>query len=209
MSTLLRIDSSPLADASITRRLSNEFVQHWQRANPTGEIIVRDLTKTKFTGIDGQWIGAIYSPADSLTPPQRELLALSDALIDELERADEIVVGVPMHNFTVPTVLRLWLDQVVRVRKTFSYADGLPAGLLKNKKAHFITASGGVYDQGTAMASFDFVQPYLRTIFGFMGVTDTDFHNAGGTAALNFGKIDRQSFLQPHIDSIRAQFQRV
>jgi len=112
-----------------------------------------------------------------------------------------------MHNFSVPAVLRLWLDQVVRAGKTFAYVNGAPTGLLKNKKAHFITASGGVYEPGSPMAAFDFVQPYLRTIFGFMGITDTSFHTAGGTAAINVGKIDRQTFLQPHIDSIRAQFQ--
>jgi FMN-dependent NADH-azoreductase len=208
MPTLLRIDSSPIGDASISRRLSAEFVRNWKQANPEGEVITRDLTTTKFTGIDAQWIGAIYSPPDSLTPVQRELLALSDTLIGELKRADEWVFGVPMHNFTVPSVFQLWVDQVVRAGKTFSYANGVPAGLLKNKKAHFMIASGGVYDLGSPTAPLDFVQPYLRTIFGFMGVTDTTFHSAGGAAALHFGKIDRQTFLQPHIDSIRAHFQQ-
>jgi FMN-dependent NADH-azoreductase len=207
MHTLLHVDSSPLGDTSITRRLSSEFVQNWKEANPTGEVITRDLSKTKFTGIDAQWIGAVYSPPDSLTPEQRERLALSDTLIAELQRADEWVIGVPMHNFSVPTVLKLWLDQIVRVGKTFSYANGVPAGLLNNKKAHFLIASGGVYDPGSPMASFNFVEPYLRTIFGFVGVTDTNFQSAGGAAAISFGKIDRQAFLQPHIDSIRAQFQ--
>jgi FMN-dependent NADH-azoreductase len=207
MSTLLHIDSSPLADASITRRLSSEFVQTWKEANPKGEVITRDLTKTNFTGIDAQWIGAVYSPPDSLTTVQRELLALSDTLIAELQRADEWVLGVPMHNFSVPTVLKLWLDQIVRAGKTFAYLNGAPTGLLKNKKAHFVIASGGVYDPGSPLASLDFVQPYLRTIFGFMGVTDTSFHSASGVAAIRLGKIDRQTFLQPHIDSIRAQAQ--
>jgi FMN-dependent NADH-azoreductase len=207
MSTLLHIDSSPLGEASISRNLSNEFVQRWKHAHPNGEIITRDLTATQFPGIDARWIGAVYTPLDSRTPAQRELLALSDTLISELERADEWVLGVPMHNFSVPTVLKLWLDQVVRAGRTFSYIDGLPVGLLKNKKAHFIVASGGVYDLGSPAASFDFVQPYLQAIFGFMGVTDVNFHRAGGAAAINSGKTDRQTFLQPHIDSIRAQFQ--
>ncbi len=207
MPTLLQIDSSPMGDASITRRLSSEFAQNWKEANPKGEVITRDLATTKFTGIDAQWIASVYSPPDSLTPAQRALLALSDSLIDELQRADEWVIGVPMHNFSVPSVFKLWLDQVVRAGKTFSYIGGSPVGLLKNKKAHFVIGSGGVYDPGSPAASFDFVQPYLRTIFGFIGVTDTNFHSAGGAAAINYGKIDRQAFLQPHIDSIRAHFQ--
>jgi FMN-dependent NADH-azoreductase len=209
MPTLLHVDSSPIGDASISRRLSAEFVQNWKQAHPEGEIITRDLTLTKIPGIDAQWIGAAYTPADALTPEQREVLAVSDTLIAELERADEWVFGVPMHNFTVPTVFRLWLDQVVRAGKTFSYGNGGPVGLLKNKKAHFIVASGGVYDVGSPAAPLDFVQPYLRTIFGLVGVTDATFHRAGGAAAVKVGKIDRETFLQPHIDSIRAQFQLV
>jgi FMN-dependent NADH-azoreductase len=207
MSTLLHIDSSPLAEASITRNLSSEFVQPWKQAHPNGEVITRDLTATHFAGIDAQWIGAVYTPPDSRTPMQRENLALSDTLISELERADEWVLGVPMHNFSVPTVVKLWLDQVVRAGKTFSYINGSPVGLLNNKKAHFILASGGVYDPGSPAASFDFVQPYLQAIFGFMGVTDTNFHRASGAAAISAGKTDRPTFLQPHIESIRAQFQ--
>jgi FMN-dependent NADH-azoreductase len=207
MSTLLHIDSSPLGDASISRNLSSEFVQRWKHAHPQGEVITRDLTATQFPGIDAQWISAVYTPPDSRTPVQRELLALSDTLISELERADEWVLGVPMHNFSVATLLKMWLDQVVRAGKTFSYINGSPVGLLKNKKAHFIIASGGVYDPGSPAASFDFVQPYLEAIFGFMGVTDISFHRAGGAALINAGRTDRQTFLQPHIESIRARFQ--
>src|ERR1700722_5869373 len=144
MSTLLHIDSSPLGEASISRNLSNEFVRRWKQAHPDGEVITRDLTATQFPGIDAQWIGAVYTPSDSRTPVQRELLALSDTLISELERADEWVLGVPMHNFSVPTVFKLWLDQVVRAGKTFSYINGVPVGLLKNKKTLFTLSSGGV-----------------------------------------------------------------
>jgi FMN-dependent NADH-azoreductase len=207
MSTLLHLDSSPLGESSISRSLSSEFVQRWKQAHPQGEVITRDLTATQFAGIDAQWIGAVYTPPDSRTPVQREVLALSDTLISELERADEWVLGVAMHNFSVPTVFKLWLDQVVRAGRTFSYVDGSPVGLLKSKKAHVMLASGGVYDPGSPASSFDFVQPYLRAIFGFMGVTDMNFHRAGGVSAINTGKTDRQTFLQPHIDSIRAQFQ--
>jgi len=207
MPTLLHVDSSPIGEASITRRLSGEFVQNWIKANPDGEVIRRDLGAMNFAGIDAQWVRAVYTPEDSLTPAQREILALSNTLVMELERADEWVFGVPMHNFTIPAVFRLWLDQVVRAGRTFAYVDGAPAGLLKNKKAHFFTASGGVYDPGSPRASFDFVQPYLRTIFGFIGVTNTTFHNAGGAAAVASGKVDRQVFLAPHIDAIRAGFE--
>src|ERR1700730_2960408 len=134
MPTLLHVDSSPIGETSITRRLSGEFVQNWIKANPDGEVIRRDLGQTNFAGIDAQWVSALHTPEDSLTPAQREVLALSNTLVAELERADEWVLGVPMHNFTIPAVFRLWLDQIVRSGKTFSYANGAPAGLLKNKK---------------------------------------------------------------------------
>ena len=207
MPTLLQVDSSPLGEASISRHLSSEFVRNWKKANPDGKVITRDLSTTTLQPVTGEWVGAAYTPEDARTPAQRELLAVSDSLIAELEAADEYVFGVPMHNFAVPSVLKLWIDQIARTGKTFSYASGTPEGLLKGKKATFLVASGGVYDPATVMASFNFVEPYLRTVFGFLGVTDVKFISAGGAAALNYGKIDRETFLQPHVESIRAQFQ--
>jgi FMN-dependent NADH-azoreductase len=111
-----------------------------------------------------------------------------------------------MHNFIVPSVFKLWIDQIACTGERFTYVDGAPVGLLKNKKATFMTASGGVYDAGTAMASFNFVEPYLRTIFG---LSASPAPASFPLTALRFGQVDRQSFLQPHIASIRAQFQAV
>jgi FMN-dependent NADH-azoreductase len=207
MPTLLNIDSSPLAEASISRQLTTEYVRSWKLANPTGKVITRDLAATSILPVTGAWVGAAYAPDEARTPDQRNLLALSDTLIAELEAADEHVLGVPMHNFSVPSTLKLWIDQVARVNKTFSYATGAPVGLLTGKKATIIIASGGKYDAGTAMASFNFVEPYLRTVLGFLGVVNTTFLTAGGASALNYGKIDRKAFLQPHVESIHAQFQ--
>ena len=92
-----------------------------------------------------------------------------------------------MHNFGVPSVLKLWIDQIARVGRTFSYADGKPKGLIVGKKATFIIATGGIYDAQTQMASFNFVEPYLRSVFGFLGVTDATFLTAGGTACAQPG----------------------
>jgi FMN-dependent NADH-azoreductase len=204
--TLLDINSSPLGEASISRHLTAEFVENWQLAHPDGNIVKRDLTTTSIPPVSGAWIGAVYTPEDTRTPAQRELLTLSDSLIAELQAADEYVFGVPMHNFSVPSVLKLWIDQIARVNKTFSYATGTPVGLITGKKATVIIASGGKYDKGTAMASYNFVEPYLRTVFGFLGITDVTVLAAGGASALNYGKIDRETFFQPHVESIRAQF---
>ena len=196
-----------MGPASISRHLSAEFVQNWQRTHPTGQVVSRDLTTDELPLITGEWVGASFTPADSRTPAQREVLAVSDTLVAELEAADEYVFGVPMHNFTVASGFRLWIDQIARAGKTFAFVDGAPVGLLKNKKATFVIASGSVYGPGTAMESYNFVEPYLRTIFGFLGVTDTHFHAAGGASALNHGKIERAAFLEPHVEAIRARFQ--
>ncbi len=207
MPTLLHIDSSPLGDHSISRHLTAEFVASWKAANPSGKVITRDLTATTIPPISGAWVGAVYTPVAALTAEQKQLTAQSDELIAELEAADEYVIGVPMHNFGIPSALKLWIDQVCRVNKTFSYATGAPAGLLKGKKAHIFTASGGIYDAGTAYASLNFVEPYLRSVLGFIGVADTHFTNVGGASAIMSGKIDRQTFLQPHVQAIRSLFQ--
>jgi FMN-dependent NADH-azoreductase len=155
--------------------------------------------------IDAAWIGAAYTPEASRTAEQKQALALSDELLEELFAADEYVFGVPMHNFSIPGVFKLWIDQIARAGRTFAYVDGAPKGLLTGKKATFLITSGGVYDAGTAMASFNFVEPYLRTVFAFLGVTETTFQNAGGTAALRSGG-SREEFLTPQVAAIRARF---
>ena len=207
--TLLDINSSPLGEASVSRHLTAEFVENWQLAHPGGKVINRDLTATHIPPISAAWVAAVYTPEEALTAAQHKLLTLSNSLIAELQAADEYGFGVPMHNFSVPSVLKLWIDQVARVNKTFSYATGTPVGLLTGKKATVIIASGGKYDKGTALASFNFVEPYLRTVFGFLGIADVTVVSAGGASALTYGKIDRATFFEPHIDSIRAQFHAV
>jgi len=207
MPTLLQIDASPVGSASISRHLTAEFTKHWKEANPKGEVITRDLTTSGLTAIDGDWIVAMSTPPADRTIDQQGRLALSDKLIAELRMADEYVIGAPMHNFTIAANLRLWIDQVVRVGETFAYNENGRVGTLTGKKATFMVASGGVYGPGTAAESFNFVEPYLRTVFGFIGVTDTNFHVAGGAAQLRTGAVDRETFLRPHVEAVHAAFQ--
>lgn len=206
MPTLLVVNSSPFVETSVSRGLTTEYVENWKKANPTGKVITRDLTASNLKTLDAAWVGAAYTPKDARTAEQKEALALSDTLIGELKEADEYVLGVPMHNFAVPSVLKLWIDQVARAGETFAYVDGTPKGLLQGKKATFLVSSGGAYAAGTAMESFNHVEPYLRTVFGFVGVTDTTFLSAGGAAALMYGQTDRATFLKPHFEAIRSQF---
>jgi len=206
MPTLLHIDSSPLYGKSVSRQLTGAFVDQWESAHPNGKVIDRDLNATSIPPINAEWVGAVYTPEEARTTQQKESLSLSDSLLDELEQADEYVFGVPMHNFGVPSVLKLWIDQITRVGKTFSYANGTPKGLIIGKKATFIIATGGIYDAQTQYASFNFVEPYLRSLFGFLGITDVTFLTAGGTTALSHGK-DRDVFLAPHLRAVAAHVQ--
>ncbi|MFZ0886606.1 MAG: FMN-dependent NADH-azoreductase [Candidatus Acidiferrales bacterium] len=208
MATLLHIDSSPLYERSVSRQLTGAFVDEWKSLHPGATVIDRDLNATSLPPISAEWIGAGYTPEEARSAEQKEALALSDTLIAELKRADQYVIGVPMHNFGVPAVLKLWIDQISRVGKTFSYENGIPKGLLVGKKATFIIATGGVYDPQTQMASFNFVEPYLRSLFGFIGVTDATFLTAGGTMALNYGQ-DRDAFLAPHLETVQSHAQRI
>ena len=202
MPTLLHLDSSPLYGQSVSRELTAAFVTQWKTTHPQGTVVARDLNATTLPPITAEWVHGVYTPEEARTAKQKELLSLSDSLIGELEQADEYVVGVPMHNFGVPSSLKLWIDQIARVGKTFSYAGGAPKGLLVGKKATFILATGGIYDAQTQMASFNFVEPYLKALFGFLGVTDATYHTAGGTMALRHGQ-DRTAFLAPHLQNVR------
>jgi FMN-dependent NADH-azoreductase len=208
MSRLLHIDSSPLYGRSVSRQLTGAFVTQWKSSHPGATVIDRDLTATTIPPVNAEWVSAAYTPEEARTPQQKELLALSDKLISELEQADEYVIGVPMHNFGVPSVLKLWIDQIARKGKTFAYSDGAPKGLIAGKKATFIIATGGIYDPQTRMASFNFVEPYLRSVFGFLGVTDATFLTAGGTAALN-NEHDRDAFLAPLVQTVQAHAQTI
>jgi FMN-dependent NADH-azoreductase len=203
MPTLLHIDSSPLYAKSVSRELTAAFVTQWKASHPDGTVVERDLNATAMPPINAEWVGAVYTPEGTATASARELLSLSDFLIAELEQADEYVIGVPMHNFSVPSVLKLWIDQITRIGRTFSYANGTPKGLIAGKKATFIIATGGIYDAQTQMASYNFVEPYLRSLFGFLGVTNATFLTAGGTMALNHGQ-DRDAFLAPHLEAVQT-----
>jgi FMN-dependent NADH-azoreductase len=203
MATLLHLDSSPL-ESSISRELTREFVKIWKVAHPDGSVIYRDVAAQKVQPIDAKWIGAAYTPEDALTDGQKAELALSEELIGELQQADEYVFGVAMHNFSIPSTLKLWIDQVARRGRTFNYGANGPEGLLKGKKATVLIASGGVYALGTPAGGMNFVEPYLKAVLGFLGVTDVTFVTAGGAAQVVMGAVDRDVFLKPALEQIRS-----
>jgi FMN-dependent NADH-azoreductase len=150
MPTLLQIDASPLGPCvSFSRELTAEFVDRWRAAYPDGKVIHRDLAQTHVPEVSAEWIAAAHTPESALSDAQRKILKLSDEFIADLYEADEYVFGVPMHNFSIPSKLKLWIDQIARLGKIFSYANGAPEGLLIGKKATFLATSGGVYVPGS------------------------------------------------------------
>src|ERR1700688_3468157 len=203
MSTLLKLDSSPMGERSISRKLTSKFAESWLKTHPGGKVIERDLTTLNLPVVDASWVGAAYTPEASRTATQAQVLAASESLIKDLKQADEYVFGVPMHNFSIPSTLKLWIDQVVRVGKTFSYGETGPKGLLTGKKDTLLLASGGEYGKGSSMVSYDFVTPYLLTVLGFIGITDVTIIAASGTAQLMSGKLDPQTFLAPSLEKVQ------
>ena len=183
--------------------MTREFVNSWKSAHPSDTVIYRDLATTLLAPLDASWIYSAYTEAAIRTPEQLAALALSEELIGELERADEYVIGVAMHNFSVPGVLKLWIDQIARRGRTFAYGKNGPEGLLKGKKATVLAATGGAYDAGPA-AAMNFVDPYLKAVLGFLGVTDTKFITAGGVSRVMSGAVDRAAFLKPTLEQVRA-----
>jgi FMN-dependent NADH-azoreductase len=167
-------------------------------------VIYRDLAVHTPKHVNAAWIGAAYTPEEALTDAQRAELSTSEELIAELQSADEYVFGVAMHNFSIPAVLKLWIDQIARRGKTFAYGASGPEGLLKGKKATILLASGGVYDAGSPAVGFNHADTYLQAVLNFLGVTDVTVITAGGAAQVMMGAVDRDTFLKPALARVRS-----
>jgi FMN-dependent NADH-azoreductase len=175
MANLLVVESSPRS-ASVSSSVAKEYVTEWQRKHSTGKVVRRNVAASPVPFVTEAWIAAVYTPTENRTEEQEQLLSISDALIDELEAADTIVLAVPMHNFGVSAHLKTWIDQIVRVGRTFTYTAQGPQGLLaENKKVIVVVARGGAYSGESPYAFLDQQEPYLRTIFGFIGLKNVTF----------------------------------
>ena len=160
---VLNIQASARHDGSITRQLSNKILTEIA----ADQTITRDLA-TGLPLLDAAWLAANFTLADNRTDVQRETLALSDSLITEIKQADTIVIGSPVYNFSVPAVLKAWIDQIARVGVTFKYTPDGPVGLLSGKRAIIVIASGGT----PVGSDIDYASDYLKHIMGFIGITD-------------------------------------
>jgi len=182
MTKLLVIDSSPMGDNSVSKRLTTAFTKAWIKANPNGEVLKRDVAEMKLPHLDGERLGAFFTPADQRSEEQKTLAATSEELIAELKSVDAVVFGVPMHNFGIPSTLKTYIDHVARAGETFRYTEKGPVGLLEGKKAYLLAARGGDYSEGSPAAAMDFTLPYMKTVLGFIGITDVATVEANGLA---------------------------
>jgi FMN-dependent NADH-azoreductase len=175
---ILLVKSSLFGDGGQSSRLASEFAAALLERNPGAELVVRDLVQDPVPHLDPDRLAAFGAPKDEATEAQRAVVAYSDALIEELRRADVLVLGLPMYNFGVPSQLKAWYDHIARAGITFRYTDNGPEGLLKGKKAYIFAARGGEY----AAAGSDWQAQFVRVILGFIGITDVQFVLAEGLA---------------------------
>lgn len=180
MSVLLRIDAGARTEGSHSRCLADEVQARWQEAHPDGKIIHRDLARQPVDSITEATITGFYTPPEAMNDTLRQATAMSDALLDEVMAADSLLIATPMYNFGVPAVLKAWIDQVVRINRTFANdAQGFH-GLLHDKRAYVTTAFGARYT-GSPAEAFDFLRPYLRALLGFIGYEPVEIFSIEST----------------------------
>jgi FMN-dependent NADH-azoreductase len=180
MAHLLHIDSSPRDERSRSRKFSREFVEAWKQAHPTDSVTYRDIGHNPIPHLTETGIAAAYTPSEQRTPELWEALRISDRLVDELLAADIYVIGVPMYNYSIPSVLKAYIDQIVRIGRTFNFvpeqSENPYKPLVLGKKMFVITARGtSGYGLGERYETLNYQDPYLRAIFGLIGITDIDF----------------------------------
>lgn len=180
MAHLLHLDSSPRDARSRSRQLTREFVAAWKQAHPTDTVTYRDIGRNPLPHVSEPWIAAAYTPPEQRSPELWNAIHLSDRLVDELLAADICVIGVPMYNFSIPSTMKAYIDQIVRIGRTFEFTPENPENpykaLVQNKKMFIITSRGiSGYGEGEPYAMLNHQDPYLRTVFGFIGITDITF----------------------------------
>lgn len=181
MTKILHVDSSSLGAASVTRELSASIVKALRDAEPGATVTYRDLVADPLDHLTGDVIQVVkFRNLDGMTERQRTELELAEALVDEFLAADIVVIGAPMYNFTIPTQLKAWIDRLAQAGKTFRYTETGPIGLAGGKRVIVASGRGGAYSVNPALAALDHQEAYLRTIFGFFGITNVEFVRAEG-----------------------------
>ncbi|WP_324732639.1 FMN-dependent NADH-azoreductase [Pseudomonas paeninsulae] len=200
MKTVLVINASPNPSDSYSRMLTERFVGLWKRHNPEDTFVFRELGNTDIPHVNQHWVKAAFTPEQARGAEDQQAIAFSDVLVKELQGADVIVLGSPMHNLSVPSTLKAYIDQVIRMGITTSLAPGTPGspyiGLLKNKKAYLLLVQGGYgFGKGEMYEHMDFQQPYLKAILQMLGVTDVT------TVKMNHTTMSKELRLDSYTDA--------
>lgn len=182
---ILEVQASARGTGSISRDLTRDLIAALKDRHGNVDITQRDLANG-LPFIDEAWVAANFTPDEERTSTHQQILSRSDDLVAELQAADVIVIGAPIYNFSIPAVLKAWIDMIARARLTFEYTENGPVGLLKGKKVYVVVPSGGV----PVGSPVDYATPYLRHALGFVGITDVEIIGAQGADRGNDDALD-------------------
>lgn len=184
--TLLHIDASPRGTRSHSRGLGQKFLAAWRAAHPGATVISHDVGRQPPPFVSEAWVEGAYAPAEQQSAAARDAIAVSNRYVEELLAADQLVITTPIYNLSIPAALKAWIDQIVRVGRTFSIGANGYQGLVRGKRAIVLVASGGDFRPGSPAAAYNFAEPYLRAVLGFIGITQVEFvyaHSLSSDAA--------------------------
>ncbi|KYH08252.1 MULTISPECIES: FMN-dependent NADH-azoreductase [Chryseobacterium] len=178
---ILRLITSFREEASQSFQLGNAIIEKLEKKHPDSSVRTKNLVKNEIPHFNGIHFASFITPTENHTSELQEAVKYSNEAIEELKNADIIVIDVPMYNFTIPSSLKAWIDQIVRVGATFKYSENGVEGLIQGKKVYLSIATGGIYSDGP-MKKFDLTEQYLRNILGFIGITDITVFRVEGIA---------------------------
>lgn len=199
--SLLLLDASPRGERSHSRKLGQEFLTAWQATHPQGQVVTRDLGHEPPPFVNEAWVEGAFTPPDKHSLAARAAIRVSDRFVEELLNADEVVIATPIYNLSIPAVLKAWIDQIVRFGRTFTAGGSGFEGLAKGKRVKVLVASGSDFRLTSPGGAYNFVEPYLRAVLGFIGITDVQFVYAH---SLNDGNPQRVQSLVEATDATRA-----
>ena len=204
MPKLLIVEASPRGEYSISRNLATKFVADWKAAHPEGEVVKRDLARMDLPYVNLPWLGASLTPMEAHTTEMKDVLTLSNELVDELLAADHIAISTPVYNYNIPANLKSYVDHIVRKGRTLGSTG---EGLVHGRKCTVLMASGGVYTEGSPIRDRDIATVYLRLILKVIGIEDVTFVAAGGSKVVDMGQQSREDFLAPFEPALSAAAQ--
>jgi FMN-dependent NADH-azoreductase len=194
---LLHIDSSILADNSVSRALTAQIVAQWSAQHPGTTVEYLDLASQGPTHLSADSLGFRLPAGSAMSTVQKAENAISEALVQQFLAADVVVVGAPLYNFSIPSQLKAWIDRVAQIGRTFKYTENGPQGLASGKTVIVASTRGGMYSTSEGGRAMEHQESYLQTVFGFFGISDVRIVRAEGLAMGEAGKA--QALASAHI----------